>query len=67
MHLFIEKIVVGEKAEKYSRTAPQDIWIHYRDIGMLNDVKEEFDIISLDEIHERMAEVDWDDELPQAI
>ena len=47
--MFIEKIVVGERAEKYSRTAPQDIWIYYRDIGMLNDVKAEFDIISLDE------------------
>lgn len=67
LHLFIEKIVVGEKAEKYSRTAPQDIWIHYRDIGMLNDVKEEFDIISLDEINADGLEIVWDDELPQAI
>lgn len=41
---FIEKIVVGEKAEKYSRTVPQAIWIHYRDIEMLNDVNADFDI-----------------------
>lgn len=67
LHLFIEKIVVGEKAEKYSRTAPQDIWIHYRDIGMLNDVKAEFDIISLDEINAAGSEIVWDDGLPQAI
>lgn len=67
LHLFVEKIVVGEKAEKYSRTAPQDIWIHYRDIGMLNDVKPEFDIMSLNEINDQVAEIDWDDELPQAI
>jgi len=55
------------KAEKYSRTAPQDIWIHYRDIGMLNDVKAEFDIISLDELHKDDFKIVFDDELPQAI
>ena len=32
--MFIEKIVVGEKSQKYSRTAEQDIWIYYRDIGL---------------------------------
>jgi hypothetical protein len=36
LHLFIEKIVVGEKSQKYSRTAEQDIWIYYRDIGLLD-------------------------------
>lgn len=46
LRMFISKVVVGEKAEKYSCTAPQDIWIRYRDNGMLNDVKEEFDIPS---------------------
>jgi len=30
--MFIAQIEVGENAEKYSRTAPQDIWIDYRDI-----------------------------------
>lgn len=49
LHMFIDRIEVGEKAEKYSRTAPQNIWIHYRDIGMLNDVKKEFDIESPEE------------------
>lgn len=34
--LFIEKIVVGEKSQKYSRTAEQDIWIYYRDIGLMD-------------------------------
>lgn len=67
LHMFIEKIVVGEKAEKYSRTAPQDIWIHYRDIGMLNDVNPEFDIISLEEINADGFEIVWDDELLQVI
>ena len=36
LRLFIEKIVVGEKAEKYSRTAEQKIWIHYRDVGLMD-------------------------------
>jgi site-specific DNA recombinase len=51
LRMLIAKVVVGEKTEKYSRTAPQDIWIHYRDIGMLNDVKDEFDIPSLEEFY----------------
>lgn len=67
LHLFVEKIVVGEKTEKYSRTAPQDIWIYYRDIRMLSDVKKEFDIeapevmFGTDELYE------WDDSLQPAI
>jgi hypothetical protein len=36
LRLFIEKIVVGEKSQKYSRTAEQDIWIYYRDIGLMD-------------------------------
>lgn len=67
LHLFIEKIVVGEKAEKYSRTAPQDIWIYYRDIGMLNDVNAEFDITPIEELYEDDLEIVYAEELPQAI
>ncbi len=36
LRLFIVKIVVGEKSQKYSRTAEQDIWIYYRDIGLMD-------------------------------
>ena len=67
LHLFIEKIVVGEKAEKYSRTAPQDIWIYYRDIGMLNDVNAEFDITPIEELYDDAFEIVYAEELPQAI
>lgn len=67
LRMFIAKIVVGEKAEKYSRTAPQDIWIYYRDIGMLNDVKEEFDIPPMEEFYGVDDETMFDDELPAAI
>ncbi|MDA8097069.1 MAG: DUF4368 domain-containing protein, partial [Clostridia bacterium] len=35
LNLFIEKIEVGERGERYSRTAEQTIIIHYRDIGIL--------------------------------
>lgn len=67
LRMFIAKVVVGEKDEKYSRTAPQDIWIYYRDIGMLNDVKEEFDIPSMDAFYEMGDGKLFNDELPAAI
>jgi len=41
LHLFIEKIVVGERAEKYSRTAAQEIKIYYRDVGILDSPEED--------------------------
>ncbi|MBP1578055.1 MAG: DUF4368 domain-containing protein, partial [Oscillospiraceae bacterium] len=46
LHLFIEKIVVGERAEKYSRTAPQEIRIYYRDVGLM-DTPEETDLAAM--------------------
>jgi hypothetical protein len=41
LHLFIERIEVGEREERYSRTAEQKIIIHYRDIGVLGAFAEE--------------------------
>ncbi|MBP1557792.1 MAG: DUF4368 domain-containing protein, partial [Oscillospiraceae bacterium] len=46
LHLFIEKIVVGERAERYSRTAPQEIRIYYRDVGLM-DPPEETDLAAM--------------------
>jgi|GEM_PF-5967446 len=40
LRLFIEKIVVGGKAEKYSCTAEQRIWIYYRDVGLMDTATE---------------------------
>lgn len=40
LHLFIERVEVGERTEKWSRTAIQEINIHYRDIGLLDNVIE---------------------------
>ena len=41
LRLFIEKIVVGERAEKYSHSAPQEVMIYYRDIGLLDTTEEQ--------------------------
>lgn len=67
LRMFIAKVEIGEKAVKYSRTAPQDIWIHYRDIGMLNDVKDEFDIPYVADVYELNDEMVADDKLLTAI
>jgi site-specific DNA recombinase len=41
LHLFIERVTVGEREEKWSHTAPQEINIYYRDIGLLDSVAEQ--------------------------
>jgi len=42
----MEKIEVGERAERYSRTAEQEIVIHYRDIGVIGAFAEEAEKIA---------------------
>jgi DNA invertase Pin-like site-specific DNA recombinase len=46
LNLFIEKIEVGERGERYSRTAEQEIIIHYRDIGVIGAFAEEAEKIA---------------------
>ncbi len=41
LNLFIERIEVGERGERYSRTAEQKIVIRYRDIGVVGAFAEE--------------------------
>lgn len=41
LHLFIERVEVGERSEKWSRTAMQEINIYYRDIGLLDNIIEQ--------------------------
>ena len=53
LHTFIKRIEVGERAKKYSRSAPQDIVIHYRDIGILDDMPQE-----LEDILKQVAELE---------
>ena len=40
LRLFIAKVEVGERTQKYSHSAPQEIVIHYRDVGLLDRVSE---------------------------
>ena len=56
LRLFIQKIVVGEKAEKYSRTAEQKIWIYYRDVGLMDTPMES------ESQNESLADFDDEDE-----
>ena len=46
LNIFIEKIEVGERAKRYSRTAEQQIIIHYRDIGVVGAFAEEAEKIA---------------------
>jgi hypothetical protein len=39
LRLFIERIDIGERSERYSRTAEQDIRIVYRDVGVMDSVE----------------------------
>lgn len=41
LRLFIQKIVVGEKSQKYSCTAEQSVWIYYRDIELMDRALDE--------------------------
>ena len=53
LHTFTKRIEIGERAKKYSRSAPQEIVIHYRDIGILDDMPQE-----LEDILRQVAEMD---------
>lgn len=39
LRLFIQRIEVGERSEKYSRTGEQEIRIVYRDVGVMDSVE----------------------------
>ncbi len=40
VHTFIQRVEMGERLEKYSRTAPQEIRIYYRDVGLIDRLSE---------------------------
>lgn len=46
LNLFIEKIEIGERAERYSRTSEQKVIIYYRDIGVIGAFAEEAEKIA---------------------
>ncbi|WP_083773359.1 DUF4368 domain-containing protein [Desulfofarcimen acetoxidans] len=47
LNLFIKRIEVGERDERYSRTAGQKIVIHYRYIGVISAFAEEAEKIAV--------------------
>ncbi|MCR5826693.1 MAG: DUF4368 domain-containing protein [Oscillospiraceae bacterium] len=38
LRTFVKRIEIGERDKRYSRNAPQDIVIYYRDIGLVDDL-----------------------------
>ena len=40
LHIFIQRIEVGERSKRYSRSAAQEIRIYYRDIGLIDEMPE---------------------------
>ncbi|MFZ7101942.1 MAG: DUF4368 domain-containing protein [Peptococcaceae bacterium] len=46
LNVFIEKIEVRERADRYSRTKEQEIIIHYRDIRVISAFAEEAEKIT---------------------
>ena len=41
LRLFIQRIEVGERAKKYSRSSAQNVRIFYRDIGVVDSAMED--------------------------
>ena len=72
LRLFIERIVVSEKAKRYSRTAEQKVWIYYLDVRLMdipfedNNKSDDFrDFDGFDEDDESDGYDDCDGYIPQ--
>ena len=37
-HAFIQRVEVGERAQRYDWNAQPEIWIYYRDIGLVDEM-----------------------------
>ena len=55
LHIFIKRVEVGERAEKYSRTAPQEVRIYYRDIGLVDELPQSMADSMAEEIPNEVA------------
>ena len=40
LHIFIQRIEIGERSKRYSHSANQEIRIYYRDIGLIDEMPE---------------------------
>ncbi len=57
LHIFIKRVEVGERAEKYSRTAPQEVRIYYRDIGLVDELPQSMAEAVAEQVPIEVAEV----------
>ena len=55
LRIFIKRVEVGERAEKYSRTAPQEVRIYYRDIGLVDELPQSMADSMAEEIPNEVA------------
>ena len=55
MRIFIKRVEVGARAEKYSRTAPQEVRIYYRDIGLVDELPQSMAEAVADQIPDEVA------------
>ncbi len=55
LHIFIKRVEVGARAEKYSRTAPQEVRIYYRDIGLVDELPQSMADAVSEEIPDEVA------------
>ena len=55
LRIFIKRVEVGERAEKYSRTAPQEVRIYYRDIGLVDELPQSMTDSMAEEIPNEVA------------
>ena len=55
LRIFIKRVEVGERAEKYSRTAPQEVRIYYRDIGLVDELPQSMAESMAEEIPNEVA------------
>lgn len=55
LRIFIRRIEVGERAEKYSRTAAQEIRIYYRNVGLVDELPQSIAFAVTQEISDEVA------------
>ena len=55
LRIFIKRVEVGERAEKYSRTAPQEVRIYYRDIGLVDELPQSMAEAAAEDIPHEVA------------
>ena len=55
LRIFIKPVEVGERAEKYPRTAPQEVRIYYRDIGLVDELPQSMAEVVADYVPDEIA------------